>query len=57
MYELPRFVENLIIHDSKNPSGNCGQYLWRLTRFTKNMNSMDMWNVQNCVNPMVNCVH
>ena len=37
--------------------GNCVYYIYRIFGFTEKLNSADMLNAQNCVNPMVNCAY
>ena len=31
--------------------------MYELSRFVKNLNFVDMFNIQNCANSMGNCVH
>ena len=57
MHELSGFTERLNILNCVNWKGNYVHYMYGFSGFTEKMNSADMLNAQNCINPMGNCVH
>ena len=57
MHGLFAFAKRMNIQNWVNSTGNCVQYMYGFSGFTEKMNSADMLNAHNCVNPTENCVH